>query len=76
MNVSVEAVSSIIRVLLRSVLLLVVTANDVSSSLSVLALIMEAKRSYETATLKEPHGDTSHKTIFLIVLAVKTSNLT
>jgi hypothetical protein len=36
----------------------------------------EALGSSETSVLQEPHGVTSQKTIFFIVTAVKTSNLT
>jgi hypothetical protein len=37
---------------------------------------MEEIRSSETSVLKEPHGVTSQKTVFFIVTAVKTANLT
>jgi hypothetical protein len=36
----------------------------------------EAPGSSETSVLKEPHGVTTQKTPFFIVIAVKTSNLT
>jgi hypothetical protein len=35
----------------------------------------EALRSSETSVIKEPHGVTSQKTPFFIVIAVNTSNL-
>jgi hypothetical protein len=37
--------------------------------------MMEALRSFETLVLEELHGATSQKTVFFIVAAVKTSNL-
>jgi hypothetical protein len=38
-------------------------------------MMMEAISSSETSVLTTPHGITSHKTAFFIVIAVKTSNL-
>jgi hypothetical protein len=37
--------------------------------------MMEGIRSSEISDLKEPHGVTSQKTPFFIVIAAKTSNL-
>jgi hypothetical protein len=62
-------------VFLRSVLQFRVTAN-VSSSIILFTLIMDAIRSSETSVLQEPHVVTSQKTTFFIVTAVKTSFLT
>jgi hypothetical protein len=55
--------------------LLLVTVSVVPSSQIVFTLMKEApppKRLF----LQEPHGNTSQKTVFFIVTAVKTSNLT
>jgi hypothetical protein len=61
-------------VFLRSVRLLLVTANIVHSSPILVPLMMEANTS-KRQFLQEPHGVTSQKTVFFIVTAVKTSNL-
>jgi hypothetical protein len=47
-----------------------------SSSPILVTVMMEAIRSTETPVCNEPHDLTSHKPVFLIVTAVKTSNLT
>jgi hypothetical protein len=52
------------------------TANVVSSSSILVALMMEAISSSERRFLQQPHGITSQKTALFIVTAVKTSNLT
>jgi hypothetical protein len=62
--------------LLRSVRHLLVTAGVVPSSPILVTLMKEALSSSETSVLTKPHGVTSQKTPFLIVTAVKTSNLT
>jgi hypothetical protein len=49
-----------------SVRRLFVTANVVSSSPTLVALMMEALRSSERRFLQEPHGITSQKTIFYV----------
>jgi hypothetical protein len=61
---------------LRSVLRLIVTANNVPISLSLVTLMIEAIHSSETFVLQEPHDVKSQMTAFFIVAAVKTPNLT
>jgi hypothetical protein len=68
------AVTSI--VFLRRVRRLLVTANAVSSSPTLVTLMMDALSSYETSVLTRDTGITSQKTAFFIATAVKTSNLT
>jgi hypothetical protein len=51
------------------------TAN-VPSSLNLLNLMMEAIFPSKRQFLQEPYDSTSQKTAFLLVTAVKTSNLT
>jgi hypothetical protein len=50
-------------------------ANAVPSSPILVTLMMEALSSSESRFLQESHGVTSQKTQFLIVTAVKTSDL-
>jgi hypothetical protein len=61
---------------LRGVRLLLVTDNVVPSSPILVTLMMQAIRSSETSVLTRVTKLTSQKTAFLIVTAVKTSNLT
>jgi hypothetical protein len=80
-SVSEEDITSIIRMtrrvqLLRSVVRLLVTANDVPSSPILITLVMEAIHSPKRRILQELHSLTSQTTAFFIVTAVKTSNLT
>jgi hypothetical protein len=56
---------------LRRVRRLLVTASVVPSSPILVSLIKEALRSSETSFLQEPHGVTSQKSPFFIVIAVK-----
>jgi hypothetical protein len=89
-DVSEERIASIIRVArigelettlaitsnrIRGVLRLLLIANNVSSSLILVILMMEVILPSE-ASVQEPHGVTSQKTVLFIVPAVKTSNLT
>jgi hypothetical protein len=57
-------------------LLLLVTANFVSSSPVLVNLMMGALLFSGTWFVQEPHGVKSQKTPFFIVTALKTSNLT
>jgi hypothetical protein len=59
-----------------TVLQLLVTANVVPSSLILLALIMEVIPFSETSVLTRATRATYQETTFLIVTAIKTSNLT
>jgi hypothetical protein len=63
-------------VFLRSVFRLVGTANVVPSSPILVTLMMETYVPPKRQFLQEPHDVTSQKTAFLIVTAVKMSNLT
>jgi hypothetical protein len=65
-DVSEELSASIIRVFLRSVRRLLVTANVVPSSPILVTLMKKALRSSETPVLKEPHSVTSQKTPFFM----------
>jgi hypothetical protein len=56
--------------------LLLVTASIVPSSPILVTLMKEALSFPETSVLQKSHGVTSQKIPFLIVKAVKTSNLT
>jgi hypothetical protein len=60
---------------LRSVLRLLVTVNVVPNSPILVIMMVEAIRSSETSFLQEQHGVTSQGTAFLIVTAVKISNV-
>jgi hypothetical protein len=73
-DVSEERIAPI--VFLLSVHKLIVTAIVVPSSLILFSLMMKAIRFSETSVFKEPHCFTSQKTEFLVVTAVKNSNLT
>jgi hypothetical protein len=64
------------RIRLRSVLRLLVTTNNHSSSLILVPLMMEQIHSPKRRFLQEPHGVISQEMTFFIVTAVKTSNLT
>jgi hypothetical protein len=64
------------RIFLRSVRRLLVTANAVPSSPTLVTLMMEERSSSETVFLQEPHRVTSPKMPFFIVTAAKTSTLT
>jgi hypothetical protein len=79
-RVSEERSASIITVtrigeFLRSMRRLLVTANDVPSSLILVILMMEALRSPKRRFLQEPRSITSQKTAFFIITAVKNWNL-
>jgi hypothetical protein len=58
-----------------SVRRLLIMANVVPSSEILVTLMMESLRSLKCQSLQEPHGVTSQRTPFVIVTAVKTSNL-
>jgi hypothetical protein len=60
---------------LRRNLRSLVTANVVPSSLILVTVMMKALVPLKRRLLQEPHGVTSQKTAFVIVTAVKTSNL-
>jgi hypothetical protein len=77
-DVSEELSASLIRVIrvfLRSVRGLLVTASFVPISPILVTLMKEALSSSDMS-VQEPHGVTSQKTQFFIVTAVNTSNLT
>jgi hypothetical protein len=52
------------------------TANVVPSPPILVTLMMERYVSPKHLSLQEPHGVTSQKTAFFVLIAVKTSNLT
>jgi hypothetical protein len=58
------------------ILQLLVTANFFSISLFLVTLMMVAILAPKSLFLQKLHGISSQKTTFLIVTAVKTSNLT
>jgi heterodisulfide reductase subunit C len=62
--------------LLRNVLQLLFHSKIFPSSLFYATLKMEAIISSETSVLKQPHGVSSQKSLFFIVIALKTLNLT
>jgi hypothetical protein len=55
---------------------MLVTANVVHGSPILVTLMMEEIHFSETLVPQEPYGVTTQKMAFLIVTAVKTSNLT
>jgi hypothetical protein len=63
-------------VFLRSVRRLLVAACVVPSSPILVTLLKEVQVPPKRRLLQEPHGITSQKTLFFIVTALKTSNLT
>jgi hypothetical protein len=55
---------------------LVRTDNSEERIASITILMIETIRSSDTSALKEPHGVTSQKMTFFVVIAVKISDLT
>jgi hypothetical protein len=74
-DASEHRIASIIRVFLRTMIRLLVTANFPSSPI-LITMMIEAIRSLKRRFLQQQHGVTSQKTVFFIVTVVKTSNLT